>query len=58
MSMDDKKDPLDRGETIPQAKRTGRDGVDPESQPAEFADEMRVNRFTPPPDPPPAKRNR
>jgi hypothetical protein len=46
MSMDEKK------ENEPEAKRTGRDGVDPESLPGEFVDEMRANRFTPPPDPP------
>ena len=34
-----------------EAKRTGREGIDPESQPAEFTDDMRVNRFTPPPPP-------
>ncbi|HUP63698.1 MAG TPA: hypothetical protein VM557_00255 [Thermoanaerobaculia bacterium] len=37
--------------TEPRAKRTGREGVSPESQPAEFADDLRTNRFTPPPDP-------
>lgn len=35
----------------PEAKRTGREGVDPKNEPAEFADDMRVNRFTPPPEP-------
>jgi hypothetical protein len=35
----------------PQAKRTGREAPDPKSEPGEFADDMRVNRFTPPPDP-------
>lgn len=35
----------------PQAKRTGREAPDPKSEPAEFADDMRVNRFTPPPEP-------
>jgi hypothetical protein len=34
-----------------EAKRTGREGADPESQPGEFADDMRFNRFTPPPPP-------
>ena len=38
-------------ETIPRAKRTGRDSSQPREQPGEFADEMRVNRFTPPPEP-------
>jgi hypothetical protein len=38
--------------TEPEAKREGREGVDPESQPGEYFDDMRVNRFTPPPDPP------
>lgn len=37
--------------TLPEAKRTGREAPDPTHQPAEFADDMRVNRFTPPPDP-------
>ncbi len=46
------KDHPHRGTTIPEAKRTGREGVDPRSQPDEFADDMRVNRFTPPPPPP------
>jgi hypothetical protein len=41
-----------RDDTIPEAKRSEREGVDPKSQPGEFADDMRVNRFTPPPDPP------
>ena len=36
----------------PEAKRTGRDG-EGENLAAEFADDMRVNRFTPPPDPEP-----
>jgi hypothetical protein len=44
---DDRKD----GETLPKAKRTGREGVDPESMPAEYVDDMRVNRSTPPPEP-------
>ncbi|HEX3583168.1 MAG TPA: hypothetical protein VH087_15470 [Thermoanaerobaculia bacterium] len=35
----------------PEAKRTGREAPDPKNEPAEFADDMRVNRFTPPPDP-------
>ena len=35
----------------PQAKRTGREAEDPRKEPEEFADDMRVNRFTPPPDP-------
>lgn len=38
--------------TAPEAKRRDREGVDPESEPGEFADDMRVNRFTPPPAPP------
>ena len=38
--------------TLPQAKRRDREGIDPKSQPGEFADDLRVNRFTPPPDPP------
>lgn len=47
MKHDDRRDE----ETIPKAKRTGREGVDPESLPGEYADDMRVNRFTPPPEP-------
>jgi hypothetical protein len=43
----------DRDEvTTPEAKRSGREGVDPASQPGEFSDDMLTNRFTPPPDPP------
>lgn len=38
-------------ESLPKAKRTGRDGVDRETLPGEFADDMRVNRSTPPPEP-------
>jgi hypothetical protein len=38
--------------TAPEAKRRDREGVDPKSEPGEFADDMRVNRFTPPPPPP------
>ena len=41
----------DADETTFEAKRRGRDGVDPETLPGEFLDEMRMNRFTPPPDP-------
>ena len=48
----DNDETTDGAEAIPEAKRTGREGIDPESQPAEFTDEFRVNRFTPPPDPP------
>ncbi|HEU4522169.1 MAG TPA: hypothetical protein VFT12_09215 [Thermoanaerobaculia bacterium] len=50
--MTEKDQHSDRGDTIPQAKRSGRENPDPQSQPGEFADEMRTNRFTPPPDPP------
>ena len=50
--MADEKKRNDQGETTPHAKRTGREGNDPTSQPGEFADEMRTNRSTPPPDPP------
>lgn len=39
-------------DTIPEGKREGRGRPDPQNEPAEFADDMRVNRFTPPPDPP------
>ena len=34
-----------------EAKRTEREGTDPESQPGEFANDMEVNRFEPPPPP-------
>ncbi len=47
-----KNDDPHRGTTIPEAKRSGREGVDPQSEPDEFVDDMRVNRFTPPPPPP------
>ncbi|HUP47826.1 MAG TPA: hypothetical protein VNA04_03450 [Thermoanaerobaculia bacterium] len=49
--MTEKDERTGRGDTIPEAKRTGRERPDPHSQPGEFADEMRVNRFTPPPAP-------
>ena len=49
--MSDKDERIDGDATVPKAKRTGRHGTDPQSQPAEFTDEMRVNRFTPPPEP-------
>jgi hypothetical protein len=45
--MPDEKDD-EKGDTIPQAKRTGRDAPDPAP---EFTDEMRTNRFTEPPEP-------
>ena len=35
----------------PQAKRTGRESADPRSQPGEFADDMRTNRFEDVPEP-------
>ena len=41
----------DEDTSIPMGKRSGRDGVRPESQPGEFADDMRTNRFEPPPPP-------
>ncbi len=47
MPEDQKRDDI----TIPEGKRTGRERPDPTNEPAEFADDMRVNRFTPPPDP-------
>ena len=47
--MNEEKD--DDRETVPQAKRTGRDDSKPRSQPGEFADDMATNRFTPPPEP-------
>jgi hypothetical protein len=47
--MDEKRDRNE--ETTPQAKRTGRDGLSPEEQPAEFNDDLRFNRFERPPDP-------
>ena len=40
-----------RDEADAQAKRTGRESTNPRNQPAEFADDMRTNRFTPPPEP-------
>ena len=43
---------LEKGRKDGEAKRTGRDGVDPESQPGEFADDVRINRFEQPPPPP------
>lgn len=49
MKKDDEAAPDDT--TIPHGKRTARDGGAPESQPGEFADDVRVNRFTPPPPP-------
>jgi hypothetical protein len=51
------KDEKKREESAPEAKRSGREGVDPVSQPGEFADDMRVNRTTPPPEPEPAQRD-
>ena len=50
--MAERDDDRDRETTAPEAKRDGRDSANPRSQPGEFADDMRVNRFTPPPDPP------
>ena len=41
----------ERDVTIPQAKRSDRERPEPENEPGEFTDDMRVNRFTPPPDP-------
>lgn len=49
--MDEDRKSRDREETRPMAKRSGRDGLSPESQPAEFADDLRTNRFEPPPEP-------
>ena len=50
--MDDNRErDIEKEQREGEAKRTGRDGVDPESQPGEFGDDMRVNRFTPPPPP-------
>ena len=34
-----------------EAKRTGREAADARTLPEEFVDEMRSNRFTPPPEP-------
>ncbi len=42
----------ERDASIPQAKRRDRERENPENEPGEFADDMRVNRFEPPPDPP------
>jgi hypothetical protein len=49
--MSDEQSRARNEETLPNAKRTGREGVDPEALPAEYADDMRVNRFTPPSEP-------
>jgi hypothetical protein len=49
--MTDERDDAGRALTIPQAKRSDRERPDPENQPEEYTDDMRVNRFTPPPDP-------
>jgi hypothetical protein len=38
-------------ESEPQGKRSGRDGISRQQEPSEFADDMRVNRFEPPPEP-------
>lgn len=43
--------PNDEDQTVPLAKRTGREDPDTRDQPGEFADDMATNRFTPPPDP-------
>ena len=40
-----------KDEAEPHAKRTGRESADARNQPAEFADDMLTNRFTPPPEP-------
>ena len=48
---DDRKREIEEEQRDGEAKRTGREGTDPESQPGEFSDDMRVNRFTPPPPP-------
>lgn len=53
--MDDDREKRPDEASEPGAKRTGREGVDPESLPGEFADDMAVNRFEPPPDPPKSK---
>lgn len=37
--------------SVPEAKRTGREAPDPHSMPGEFRDDLRVNRFEPPPEP-------
>ena len=50
--MAEETEPKGRDVTIPQAKRRDRERENPENEPAEFADDMRVNRFEPPPDPP------
>jgi hypothetical protein len=41
-----------KDDTPPEAKRTGREAPDPRNMPGEFQDDLRVNRFEPPPDPP------
>lgn len=48
----------ERDESLPRGKRSGRDGLSPESQPAEFADDLRTNRFEPPPEPHEEKKKR
>lgn len=50
--MPDDREKRARDVSLPQAKRTDRERANPENQPGEYADDMRVNRFTPPPDPP------
>ena len=54
--MDDKNEPRERDETIPLAKRSGREASEPQSLPGEFADDLRSNRSTESPDPPVKKR--
>jgi hypothetical protein len=44
--------PHETEDTVPLAKRTGREDARPRNQPAEFADDMATNRF--PENPPPA----
>lgn len=48
--MDEERKKGKAEESIPLGKRTGRDGLSPEAQPAEFTDELRFNRFEPPPE--------
>ena len=56
--MPDDRKRSDRDVSLPQAKRRDREGPDPKNQPEEYADDMRVNRFTPPPDPPADEENK
>ena len=47
-----KRDDVHPREPGAEGKHDGRESPDPRNLPCEFADDMRVNRFTPPPEPP------